>query len=115
MIGPCPFPCMNKTEFGYCKTTACLYAPTIRIMSKTGETVMNCHNKGCSYNFYGTCNAIHRLNISKDGVCMTNSSVNNTKVSVFMTQANNTNFIETKDITLPYTNNLSTEIGGSNE
>lgn len=33
MSGLCPFPCMNKTEFGYCKTTACLYAPTIRVMS----------------------------------------------------------------------------------
>lgn len=33
MSGPCPFPCMNKTEFGYCKTTVCLYAPTIRVTS----------------------------------------------------------------------------------
>lgn len=33
MSGPCPFPCANKTEFGYCKTTACLYAPTIRVTS----------------------------------------------------------------------------------
>lgn len=33
MIGPCPFPCTNKTEFGYCKTTVCLYAPTIRLKS----------------------------------------------------------------------------------
>lgn len=31
MTGPCPFPCTNKTEFGYCKTTACIYAPTIRV------------------------------------------------------------------------------------
>lgn len=27
----CPFPCTNKTEFGYCKTTVCLRAPTIRV------------------------------------------------------------------------------------
>lgn len=33
MNEPCPFPCTNKTEFGYCKTTACLYAPTIRLTS----------------------------------------------------------------------------------
>ena len=33
MNGPCPFPCTNKNEFGYCKTTACLYAPTIRVTS----------------------------------------------------------------------------------
>ena len=33
MSGPCPFSCTNKTEFGYCKTTACLYAPTIRVTS----------------------------------------------------------------------------------
>lgn len=33
MTGPCPFPCTNKTEFGYCKTTVCLYAPTIRVMA----------------------------------------------------------------------------------
>lgn len=41
MNEPCPFPCTNKTEFGYCKTTACLYAPTIRVTSmpqqNTGE------------------------------------------------------------------------------
>lgn len=33
MITKCPFPCTNKTEFGYCKTTACLLAPTIRVTS----------------------------------------------------------------------------------
>lgn len=33
MSGRCPFPCTNKTEYGYCKTTACLYAPTIRVTS----------------------------------------------------------------------------------
>jgi len=33
MRGTCPFPCTNKTEFGYCKTMACLYAPTIRVTS----------------------------------------------------------------------------------
>lgn len=33
MTGPCPFSCANKTEFGYCKTTACLYAPTIMVTS----------------------------------------------------------------------------------
>lgn len=33
MITKCPFPCTNKTEFGYCKTTVCLYAPTIRVTS----------------------------------------------------------------------------------
>lgn len=33
MTGPCPFPCTNKTEFGYCKTTACIYAPTINVTS----------------------------------------------------------------------------------
>lgn len=33
MSGPCPVPCTNKTEFGYCKTTACLYAQTIRVTS----------------------------------------------------------------------------------
>lgn len=24
MIGPCPYFCENKTEFGYCRTTACI-------------------------------------------------------------------------------------------
>ena len=62
---------------------------------------MNCHNRGCYYNFYGTCNAIHKLDISKDGVCMTKMHI--------------TNSTETKDITLPYKNHLSTEIGGYNE
>lgn len=38
MSGPCPFTCMNKTEFGYCKTTACLYAPTIRVASTPKTT-----------------------------------------------------------------------------
>lgn len=33
MNEPCPFSCTNKTEFGYCKTTACLYVPTIRVTS----------------------------------------------------------------------------------
>lgn len=35
MNGPCPYSCTNKTEFGYCKTTACLYAPTIKVAQKT--------------------------------------------------------------------------------
>ena len=35
MNGPCPYSCTNKTEFGYCKTTACLYAPTIKVAPKT--------------------------------------------------------------------------------
>lgn len=33
MTGPCPFPCTNKTELGYCKTTACILSPTIKVMS----------------------------------------------------------------------------------
>ena len=33
MNEPCPFPCTNKTEFGYCKTKVCLYAPTIKVTS----------------------------------------------------------------------------------
>lgn len=37
MIGPCAFPCNNKTEFNYCKTTACIYAPTI-IVSPRPQT-----------------------------------------------------------------------------
>lgn len=25
MIGPCPYPCSNKTDFGYCQTTGCIH------------------------------------------------------------------------------------------
>lgn len=25
MISPCPYVCDNKTAYGYCKTTACIY------------------------------------------------------------------------------------------
>ena len=24
MIGPCPYACSNKTDYGYCKTTGCI-------------------------------------------------------------------------------------------
>ena len=24
MMGPCPFDCYNKTEYGYCKNTGCI-------------------------------------------------------------------------------------------
>lgn len=24
MIGTCPYPCKNKTEFGYCRNTGCI-------------------------------------------------------------------------------------------
>ena len=66
---------------------------------------MNCRNRGCYYNFYGTCNAFHKLDISKDGECMTKTQITNS-VDESVTILN---------IDLPYTNNTTTKIGGYNE
>lgn len=66
---------------------------------------MNCRNRGCYYNFYGTCNAVHKLDISKDGVCMTKSQTMNS-VNESVTRSN---FVSS------YINNNQTKIGGYNE
>ena len=28
-VGPCPYDCFNKTEFGYCKTTGCINSNSV--------------------------------------------------------------------------------------
>lgn len=39
MIGTCPYPCSNKTDFGYCRTTGCInpkysQMKTVTVMDK---------------------------------------------------------------------------------
>ena len=68
---------------------------------------MNCHNRGCYYNFYGKCNACYNLDISQDGECMTKEQVTNS--------SSNTS----RNVVLFYPNDRTkinqTKIGGSNE
>ena len=39
MTGQCPYPCTNKTEFGYCKTTGCINPQYAQIGTTPGEVI----------------------------------------------------------------------------
>ena len=47
MSGPCPYPCNNKTEYGYCRSTGCMnptYAQIIFHSNNRNTYPSPCHN-----------------------------------------------------------------------
>ena len=47
MYGPCPYPCMNKTELGYCRSTGCInpnYMYIVFYSNAAPEPCRNCLN-----------------------------------------------------------------------
>lgn len=55
MSGPCPYLCLNKTEYGYCRSTACTNKSVIECLTNkeenASEYILEENNpcKGCKH------------------------------------------------------------------